>query len=342
METIHQIIVGNSNKMESVNDESVDLIVTSPPYPMIAMWDDMFKSQCDDIDIENNPLGSFIMMHSILDKAWLECYRVLKPGGFMCVNVGDATRTVNGQFRLYDNHTQISYYCAMLGFTMLPSIIWRKPTNAPNKFMGSGTLPCGAYATLEHEWILIFRKGAKRKYSTDDEKLRRAESSYFWEERNEWFSDLWQINGIRQTVGRAGARHVGAVYPFEIPYRLINMYSQKGDVVLDPFLGSGTTTRASIVAGRNSVGYEIDVAFSRIAEESINDELIKYGNNVLNTRIERHASFVNERKNSGKELKYFNDLIGMEVITKPEEKMTFDFIESISGDNGKYNVLYSR
>ena len=340
METIHQIIVGNSNKMESVNDESVDLIVTSPPYPMIAMWDDMFKSQDDYIDIENNPLGSFIMMHSILDKTWLECYRVLKPGGFMCVNVGDATRTVNGQFRLYDNHTQISYYCTMLGLTMLPSIIWRKPTNAPNKFMGSGTLPCGAYVTLEHEWILIFRKGDKRAFKTDGEKGLRAESSYFWEERNIWFSDLWRLNGIRQVVGRAGMRHVGAIYPFEIPYRLINMYSLKGDLVLDPFLGTGTTIKAAMACGRNSIGYEIDGSFASMASETINDKFVKDCNRIINNRISAHNSFVLERESEGKSLKYFNENIQMKVMTKPETKMKFDFIDGVIKDNDVYRVFY--
>lgn len=139
-------------------------------------------------------------MHQELDKVWEECYRVIKPGGFMCVNIGDATRTINGNFKLYNNHTRILETCNKLGFISLPNIIWRKQTNAPNKFMGSGMLPCGAYVTLEHEWILIFRKGDKRKYKTSEEKLDRMKSSFFWEERNIWFSDVWDIKGTKQKI----------------------------------------------------------------------------------------------------------------------------------------------
>ena len=112
--------------------------------------------------------------------------------------------------------------------------MWRKATNAPNKFMGSGMLPCGAYVTLEHEWILIFRKGGKRVYKTAEAKESRRDSSFFWEERNVWFSDVWEIKGVKQNINKAPSRERNASYPLEIPYRLINMYSQKGDVVLDP------------------------------------------------------------------------------------------------------------
>lgn len=93
-----------------------------------------------------------------------------------------------------------------MGFVGLPNIIWRKQTNAPNKFMGSGMLPCGAYVTLEHEWVLIFRKGGKREYKKVDAKLGRMKGSFFWEERNIWFSDVWEIKGVKQRFKKHHSR----------------------------------------------------------------------------------------------------------------------------------------
>ena len=109
------------------------------------------------------PMRAFELMHAELDKVWDECFRVLKSGGFLCINIGEATRTVGNEFRLYNNSSRIVSHCTGLGMVNLPNILWRKQTNAPNKFMGSGMLPCGAYVTLEHEWILIFRKGGNVK-----------------------------------------------------------------------------------------------------------------------------------------------------------------------------------
>ena len=146
--------------MSQLGDSSVDLVVTSPPYPMIEMWDEIMSNQNPYIKEaleDHRPELAFELMHKELDVVWKECYRVVKDGGFICINIGDATRTIDGEFRLYNNHSRITQYCTSLGLTNLPNIIWRKQTNAPNKFMGSGMLPCGAYITLEHEYILIFR-----------------------------------------------------------------------------------------------------------------------------------------------------------------------------------------
>lgn len=182
MRTNHIIFFEASQHMSAVKDTSVDLVVTSPPYPMIGMWDDILSCQNPVIAEtlkDGKPKEAFELMHKELDKVWDECYRVLKDGSFLCINIGDATRTVNGDFRLYNNHSRIISHCLQLGFTNLPNIIWHKATNAPNKFMGSGMLPCGAYVTLEHEYILIFRKGGKRMYKAEDMKRQRRQSSFF-------------------------------------------------------------------------------------------------------------------------------------------------------------------
>lgn len=273
--------------MNQIKDLSIDLVVTSPPYPMIEMWDDIMSKQNPKISdyLEKEPEKAFELMHQELDKVWKECFRVIKPGGFLCINIGDATRTINGNFTLYNNHSRISKTCIDLGFIGLPNIIWRKQTNAPNKFMGSGMLPCGAYVTLEHEWILIFRKGNKRIYKTAEEKLNRMKSSFFWEERNVWFSDVWDIKGTKQALQRPNTRERSAAYPFEIPFRLINMFSQKGDTILDPFLGTGTTILAAILTGRNSYGYDIDANFEAIIRENVEGLDIDLCNSVIKKKI---------------------------------------------------------
>lgn len=312
-------------------DNSVNLVVTSPPYPMIEMWDEIMVQQNPKIAeaLISNPEVAFELMHQELDKVWAECFRVLKNGGFLCINIGDATRTINSNFSLYNNHTRIAKACIALGFVGLPNIIWRKQTNAPNKFMGSGMLPCGAYVTLEHEWILIFRKGGKRTYKTVEEKENRMLSSFFWEERNTWFSDVWEIKGTKQKIMQSQTRERSAAYPFEVPYRLINMLSQRGDVVLDPFLGTGTTMQAAILCGRNSCGYDIDPVFETIIRDNIRSLSVDNCNMLIKQRFDHHKAFVVERQNAGKEVKHFNAILDVPVMTGQETKITLQYLRNV-------------
>ena len=243
--------------MDEIDPESVHLMVTSPPYPMIEMWDEIFSSINKEIGVclkNGNGKKTFDLMHDELNRVWKEVDRVLVNGGIACINIGDATRKINDSFQLYSNHTKITQYFLSMNYQALPLIIWRKSTNKPNKFMGSGMLPTNAYVTLEHEYILIFRKGGNRKFSQDD-KLNRNRSAYFWEERNNWFSDVWfGLTGVSQNLNDKELRKRSGAYPFELSYRLINMYSVQGDTVLDPFLGTGTTTISAICSNRNSIG----------------------------------------------------------------------------------------
>lgn len=332
--TKHKIIINAAHKMQKVEDNSIALVVTSPPYPMIEMWDEIMSKQNLQIKnaLDNNEgLLAFELMHLELDKVWAEVNRVLIPGGFACINIGDATRTINGNFSLYSNHSRIITAFQKLGILNLPNIIWRKQTNAPNKFMGSGMLPSGAYVTLEHEWILIFRKGGKREFKTDAEKLRRKESSFFWEERNTWFSDLWDLKGTKQKIINSETRKRSAAFPFEIPYRLINMYSLQDDTILDPFLGTGTTTLAAIAAKRNSIGYEIDLAFQELIMnnlESISPDLLNSYN--LN-RLDQHEKFITERSSdqTKKEIKHFNKHLNFPVMTSQETDIKFSYVKTV-------------
>ena len=338
--TTHEIIVGAAQKMCQIKDNSIELVVTSPPYPMIEMWDDIMSKQNQEIkkalDHHNGSLA-FELMHLELDKVWAEVERVLIPGGFVCINIGDATRTINESFSLYPNHARIITAFQKLGLSNLPNIIWRKQTNAPNKFMGSGMLPSGAYVTLEHEWILIFRKGNKRQFKTEDEKLRRKESSFFWEERNIWFSDLWDLKGAKQKMDNAETRKRSAAFPFEIPYRLINMYSLKGDTVLDPFLGTGTTSIAAIASQRNSIGYEIDERFLDIIFENIESTSINFYNDMTQNRIDQHKQFLLNRNADPKkdDIKHFSENLNMQVMTSQEIEIKLSFIETVKKENEK-------
>ena len=344
IKTTHNIIIGAAQNMEQIKDNSIELVVTSPPYPMIEMWDEIMAKQNPEIQValdDKDGVRAFELMHMELDKVWAEVERVLIPGGFVCINIGDSARTIGGNFALYSSHSRIITAFQKLGFVNLPNILWRKQTNAPNKFMGSGMLPSGAYVTLEHEWILIFRKGGKREFK-NEEKIRRKESSFFWEERNVWFSDLWELKGTRQKIDKSETRKRSAAYPFELPYRLINMYSLQGDTVLDPFLGTGTTTLASIASNRNSIGFEIDPMFLNIITQNIESTPITFFNSIIQNRIDKHIDFVNERiADSKKEVKYYNDNIGLPVMTKQETDIKLNFINSVERQDNTLVATYN-
>ncbi len=331
--TRHKTIWGDASNMQAVPDASVDLVVTSPPYPMIAMWDLILERQRNDIAEKlkrENGVGSFEAMHGLLDQVWKECYRVLKPGRFVCINVGDATRTIKNEFALYPNHARIVSCLMSMGFTPLPDIIWRKQTNAPNKFLGSGMLPAGAYVTLEHEYILVARKGGKRPFYKPKQKQHRQESAYFWEERNVWFSDIWlDIKGSRQKLTDTALRNRSAAFPFEIPYRLINMYSVKQDTVLDPFLGTGTTLWAAMASCRNSIGVEIDACFRKGLFTNVN-AVRESANQRIEERLAQHQRFVSDRLKDGYQFKYINANYGFPVMTAQEKKLKLDRIENIT------------
>ena len=344
METLHKPIISDSRSMKDLADNSVDLVVTSPPYPMIEMWDEIFASfqpKISKLLAKGDGPGAFEAMHKVLDDVWGESYRVLKPGGFACINIGDATRTIKENFSLYTNHARILAAVQTLGFSSLPCILWRKQTNAPNKFMGSGMLPAGAYVTLEHEYILILRKGGKREFKTETNKQNRRASALFWEERNTWFSDVWfDIKGSPQSLADKTARKRSGAYPFELAHRLINMYSVRGDRVLDPFLGTGTTMAAAMATGRNSVGYEMDVslgpAISSMAE-TMNLAAIQ----VIRQRLIRHIAFVLDRMETRGPLKHQNQHYGFPVMTAQEKELLFNTPSAVTQTSDhQYKVTY--
>ena len=331
MKTAHKIYFDNSKDMGAIPAGTAHLVVTSPPYPMIKMWDDMFSDKNRNIAKaldKNDGLQAFELMHLELDPVWKEIYRILVDGGIACINIGDATRTIGGDFRLYPNHSRILAAITAAGFSTLPAILWRKPTNAPNKFMGSGMLPAGAYVTLEHEYILILRKGPKREFKNESVKQQRRESAFFWEERNAWFSDIWlDLIGATQGQAAANTRLRTAAFPFELPYRLINMFSTKNDRVVDPFLGTGTTMAAAMATGRNCIGFEIDPGFQDQIL-SIAETIVESANHRINQRIHNHIKFIDRRSDEKYKFKHVNKHYEFAVMTRQEVDLFYNPLKS--------------
>jgi DNA modification methylase len=295
---------------------------------MISMWDEAFCTMNpairEHLSLKDGE-SAYRLMHYELAKAWEEVHRLLVPGGILCINIGDATRTIGKHFRLYPNSSDVLSHCYSIGFDILPEIIWRKPSNSPTKFLGSGMLPGGAYVTLEHERILILRKRGTRSFSHETKDNIRQNSAYFWEERNKWFSDVWELNGKRQTLNEKEIRKRSGAFPLEIPTRLINMYSSKFEVVLDPFLGTGTTMLAAIGSCRSSIGTEIEVGFRDLhRREVLSDQVVQVLNDITRDRVDSHLKFVNEFLRDGRIPKHRNRQHQFPVITRQEKEMSFE------------------
>jgi len=233
---------GDARRLAGIPSSSVHLVVTSPPYPKIPQWDALFHALGAD---------DYPSMLRVLAGAWKACYRVLVPGGLLAINIGDALRSEDGRFRLWPNHAETLRTASRLGFRPLPYLLWKKPTNRPNAFLGSGFLPPNAYVTLDCEFVLLFRKGDLRRFPPHDP--ARGASRFSRAERDHWFSQVWSdVRGVPQR--RAHGR--SAAFPLEIPSRLVRMFSIAGDTVLDPFAGTGTTLWAAAACGRNAIGVE--------------------------------------------------------------------------------------
>jgi len=236
--------------MSEIEDSTVGLVATSPPYCMIQKWDNLFLKQTGRTEVISKT--SFIWQHAVLKKTWIECHRVLVDGGILCVNVGDATRSIDKEFICYPNYAKTTMDLYDLGFTPLIPIFWKKISNRPNAFLGSGFQPVNAYVSQDCEFIGIFRKGNNRIF-TGEEKARRKASSFTKEERDIWFSQLWNI------PGKKGAKEDSG-WNMEIPFRLMRMFSIEQDLILDPFCGRKGGAEFEKLCnewGRRFIGYTL-------------------------------------------------------------------------------------
>ncbi len=251
-----KIVIGDSRWMAEVETGSVDLVVTSPPYWHLKDYGGPGQ------------IGHGQSLHEYLQdlyRVWRECSRVLRPGGRLCVNVGDqfARAAVYGRYKIIPLHAEIIGQEEHLGFDFLGSIIWQKKTTmhttggAP--VMGSYPFPPNGLIEIDYEFILIFKKpGPPKSVSREVKEASRLSR----EEWKEYFAGHWRFGGARQ-----GGHE--AMFPEELPRRLIRMFSFVGDTVLDPFVGSGTTVKAALDLGRNAWGYEINDAFLSILKEKL-------------------------------------------------------------------------
>jgi len=269
MVTKAKIIIGDSRQMKEVKNEEIDLIVTSPPY-----W------HIKDYGIPGQ-IGYGQTLHEYLKDlyyVWKECYRVLRKGGRFCLNVGDqfARSIIYGRYKVIPIHAEFIAQCEQIGFDFMGSIIWQKKTTMNTTggatVMGSFPYPPNGIVEIDYEFIHIFKKPGKGKRVSKE--IKEA-SKLTKEEWKEYFSGHWHFGGAKQ-IGHE------AMFPDELPRRLIKMFTFIGDTVLDPFLGSGTTVKVALELQRNAIGYEINKDFLEIIKKKIGmkESLLSFYENI--------------------------------------------------------------
>ncbi len=254
--THHMVYEGDARSLAAITTESVHLICTSPPYGSLKTYPDH--------DAQLGNIASYEVFLDELDKVWAECLRILVPGGRVACVVGDVcvSRRAGGRHYVLPLSGDLQVRARKLGFDNLTPIRWLKVANIKleasrsSRFLGKPNLPNGIVKNdIEH--ILFFRKpGGYRKPTQEMERRSRIET----EDYMKWYAPVWA-----DVTGQLRKGHP-APYPIEIPRRLIRMFSFAGDTVVDPFLGTGTTTLAAVETGRNSIGVEIEPAYVQMIE----------------------------------------------------------------------------
>ena len=264
-----KIIIGDSRKMIEVNENSIDLVVTSPPY-----W------HIKDYGVEGQ-IGYGQSLHEYLKdlyRVWKECYRILKPGRRLCINIGDqfARSIIYGRYKIIPLHAEFISQCEKINFDYMGAIIWQKKTTMNTtggaNVMGSYPYPPNGMVEIDYEFILIFKKPGKSEKIPKEIKERSKMTKEEWKE---YFYGHWYFGGARQ-IGHE------AMFPEELPRRLIKMYTFVDDIVLDPFLGSGTTLKVALELNRNGIGYEINEEYLKVIKEKIGIDrtLLRYSNKI--------------------------------------------------------------
>ena len=256
--TKHTLITGDSRNLSLISDKSVHLIITSPPY-----W--QLKDYGDDNQIGfHDSYESYI---NNLNMVWFECNRILHDGCRLCINIGDqfARSVYYGRYKVIPIRTEIIRFCEILGMDYMGAIIWQKHTTmnttGGGAVMGSFPYPRNGILKIDYEFILIFKKQGKAPVPSLEQK-RLSEMTK--EEWNTFFASHWTFSGAKQDG------HI-AVFPEELPHRLIKMFSFAGETVFDPFMGSGTTALAARNLQRNSIGYEISPDFVNYYKQKVDN-----------------------------------------------------------------------
>jgi len=322
--THHKIIIGDSRCMMEVHDESVHLIITSPPYWQLKDYGNGSQIGFDDSyeDYINN-----------LNVVWKECHRVLNKGCRLCVNIGDqfARSVYYGRYKVIPIRTEIIKFCESIGFDYMGAIIWQKVTTCNTTggatIMGSFPFPRNGILKIDYEFILIFKKhGVAPRVSREIKEKSRMTI----EEWNQFFTGHWNIPGEKQE------KHL-AMFPEEVPSRLIKMFSFVNDTVLDPFLGSGTTSLAAKKLERNSIGYEINPEFLPLMKEKLDLEqkmIFEESNFEIISQNKANIDY----KQIGKQLPYkFKDPVEFDKKIDPRK---LQFGSKINNHNYKREKYY--
>jgi site-specific DNA-methyltransferase (adenine-specific) len=257
MKTVHKIVIGDSRRMKEIPNEAVHLIITSPPY-----WQLKDYGNGNQIGF-NDTYEEYI---NNLNVVWNECHRILHKGCRLCINIGDqfARSVYYGRYKIIPIRTEMIKFCESAGFDYMGAIIWQKVTTCNTTggatVMGSFPYPRNGILKLDYEFILIFKKyGEPPKVN----KEIKEQSKLTIEEWNHYFAGHWNFSGEKQD------KHL-AMFPEELPRRLIKMFSFVGDTIVDPFLGSGTTALVAKNLQRNSISYEINEKFLPIIKDKLN------------------------------------------------------------------------
>jgi site-specific DNA-methyltransferase (adenine-specific) len=320
MKTVHKIVNGDSRGMSELSDSSVHLIVTSPPY-----W------QLKDYGSENQ-IGfndSYENYINNLNLVWSECFRVLHDGCRLCINIGDqfARSVYYGRYKVIPIHSEIIRFCETVGFDFMGQIIWQKQTtmntSGGGAVMGSFPHPRNGIVKLDFEYILLFKKQGNAPKPTQDQKNNAVMTNEEW---NTYFNGHWYFNGAKQD------KHL-AMFPEELPARLIKMFSFPEETVLDPFMGSGTTALVAKKMNRNSVGYEINPEFIPIIREKI-------GGNETFAQIETEFITQSETKMDFHKLPY--QFVDVHKLDKKVDVKKIQYGSKIDADSStKREELFS-
>lgn len=296
MNTIHTLVTGDSRNLSLIPDKSVHLIITSPPY-----W--QLKDYGND-----NQIGfhdSYEGYINNLNMVWSECNRILHDGCRLCINIGDqfARSVYYGRYKVIPIRTEIIRFCETLGMDYMGAIIWQKQTTmnttGGGAVMGSFPYPRNGILKIDYEFILIFKKQGKAPApSLEQKKL----SEMTKEEWNTYFASHWTFGGAKQDG------HI-AVFPEELPHRLIKMFSFAGETVFDPFMGSGTTALAARNLQRNSIGYEINPDFVDYYKQKV-DNVRLFNNSTCLYKVD--SSIINKEEKLNTLPYVFNDPHKME------------------------------
>ncbi len=310
----HLIINGDSRQMDHLENDSVQLAITSPPY-----WQLKDYGTTEQIGF----FESYEEYINNLNLVWKECYRVLEDGCRLCINIGDqfARAVYYGRYKVIPIRTEIIKFCEAIGFDYMGAIIWQKKTTTNTSggasLMGSYPFPRNGVISIDYEFILLFKKlGKPRKV----EKEIKEQSRMTKEEWKEYFNGHWNFGGARQDG------HI-AMFPEELPKRLIKMFSFKNETVLDPFAGSGTTSLAAHNLGRNSIGFELNPAFIPFIEKKLASAEFEIQKQVIKSDFEKAKM----------ELPYlFKDFHNLKNKIDPREKQFGSKINSKSEQREEY------